>query len=65
MASRPHQVVPVVRETAAQALAAAARPLDAPSAAALLDLLLALGGHSNWHVRHGALVRQREPFCPL
>jgi hypothetical protein len=50
------QVVPVVRETAAQALAMAAQPLDVPSLSRLMLLLLALRGHKNWHVRHGALV---------
>lgn len=56
------QVVPVVRETAAQALAMAAQPLDAPSLCRLLALLLSLSGHSSWHVRHGALVSGLRPF---
>lgn len=54
----PHtsQVIPVVRETAAQALAMAAQPLDNPSLLRLLGLLLSLRDHKSWHVRHGALV---------
>jgi hypothetical protein len=49
-------VIPVVRETAAQALAMAAQPLDNPSLLRLLGLLLSLRDHKSWHVRHGALV---------
>ena len=54
------QVMPIVRETAAQALAAAAQPLDVPSVQRLLALLLSLAGHKNWHVRHGALVSRAQ-----
>lgn len=53
------QVVPVVRETAAQALGMAVQPLDGPSLERLLGLLLSLRHHRNWHVRHGAMVRAR------
>jgi hypothetical protein len=54
-------VVPVVRETAAQALGMAAQPLDTASLCRLLQLLFSLQHHRNWHVRHGALVRAQGP----
>lgn len=53
----PAQVVAPVRETAAQALGAAARPLAAASLPPLLAALRQLSEHPcEWEVRHGGLL---------
>lgn len=45
-----------MRETAAQALGAAARPLPTPALRALLASLRQLSECSEWEVRHGGLL---------
>lgn len=51
------QVVAPVRETAAQALGAAARPLGSGTLSALLAALRQLSEHAGeWEVRHGGLL---------
>lgn len=52
----PRQVVAPVRETAAQALGAATRPLPMPALRALLASLRQLSECSEWEVRHGGLL---------
>jgi hypothetical protein len=48
------QVVVPVRETAAQALAAALQATSLYSLQRVLELLTSMYNHSEWHVRHGA-----------
>lgn len=48
------QVVVPVRETAAQALAAALHSTSLFSLQRVLELLACMHNHSEWHVRHGA-----------
>ena len=52
----PAQVVAPVRETAAQALGAATRPLPPPALRALLASLRQLSECGEWEVRHGGLL---------
>jgi hypothetical protein len=48
------QVVVPVRETAAQALAAALHATSLCSVQRVLELLASMYAHHEWHVRHGA-----------
>lgn len=48
------QVVVPVRETAAQALAAALQATSLLSLQRVMELLASMYNHSEWHVRHGA-----------
>lgn len=50
------QVVAPVRDTAAQALGAAAQPLPAPVLLALVQQVAILAGHPQWEVRHSGLL---------
>ena len=50
------QVVAPVRETAAQALGAAARPLPPSQVLKLVQLLCQLTCNAEWSVRHGGLL---------
>jgi HEAT-like repeat len=50
------QVVVPVRETAAQALAAALTPVSIPTLTRVMALLAGMHTHSEWSVRHGAMT---------